>query len=476
MAGLENIIGTGSAQILPRPASMMPLVEQLNQQKQQKFQREKYEQAKKEQDQKELYGLVGDALNLKDFNPVMQEEVNKAQKELTQKFLVEKPSLGKGYLDAQNAAGTLMRKSQAYNHADQVITANKKEFEGDKDLNLANVEAITRKYVKDAVDKDQYDPNKNYFVEAMRDNPSLALVGGGGTPKFNFQTEELLPDVRLHGVFKEIRPRGGYDQKNWQVAGKVAPAFYDFKNNGEELPPTITTRSEPSKIFNGVPMLSEDAWKRYKAVTSNEIKLDAELRDMYGGQLDLRSPEAEELRRIRAYEEVEKMKPPIIKSRIEKADSIKIYNSSGGSGSSAKTEKAQAVADANNWLSNTQSAINNKDINAINSQFQILERGGRFVDINASYDKGGNIVVKYSTPNTDGDFKEISRTFKNDANLQNQLKGLYQSLTGEDKVFEYSNPATNNTGSKYKIKGKPYTEAELLKMGYTVEQIKPYKQ
>lgn len=115
--------------------------------------------------------------------------------------------------------------------------------------------------------------------------------------------------------------------------------------------------------------------------------------------------------------------------------SVHVTNNNTGSGSNVK--------EANNWLTNTQAAIDKKDINAINQQFQILERGGRFVNVSAKEDKDGNVKVEYSSPQADGELKTFERTFKNDSNLQNQLKGIYQAMTGEDKVFEYSKPATN---------------------------------
>jgi len=466
MAGLENIIGTGSAQILPRPASMMPLVDQLQQNRQQKFIRDKYEQSQKEQDEKQLYGLVGDALNLRDFNPVIHDRVRQAQVELAQKLKSEKPSYGDAYIAAQNKAGELGILSQSLNQADQIIAAQKKEWEGDKRINAAALEGLARKDILEDLQKNgKIDINVNYMNRALRRYPKYALTDNGEFAQHKFLPEEMQKG--LFGKYKATNKRGGVDQFDWKV-GDLAPAFYDFKDNGENAAPTITTKSEDSPYIDNatkkaIPMLSEDAWGRYSAVTSNVVDLDRRIDKKYNGTIDLESQEAETLRRIEAYKEVEKMMPKISKSVAPKENPAPRITINTGGGSSAKTEKAQAVADANNWLSNTQSAINNKDINAINSQFQILERGGRFVDINASYDKGGNIVVKYSTPNTDGDFKEISRTFKNDANLQNQLKGLYQSLTGEDKVFEYSNPATNNTGSSYKVGGKTFTKEQLEK-------------
>jgi hypothetical protein len=142
--GIQDLLGYGNATV-DNNDWYTQAINRSNQQKQQDIENKRYEQRKKEQDDKELYDLVGDNLNLKDFNQATHDEVKKAQVELAKKFKAEKPSYGDAYILSQNKAADLTRKSQMYNHADQVIAANKKEFEGDKRLNIANIEAIARK-------------------------------------------------------------------------------------------------------------------------------------------------------------------------------------------------------------------------------------------------------------------------------------------------------------------------------------------
>lgn len=333
MAGLENLIGTGSAQVLPKGPSMMPIADQLNEQRQLRFQREKYNQAQKEQNEKELFGLVGDALNLKDFNPVIHDRVKKAQIELAQKIKNEKPSYADTYLLAQNKASELGQLSQGLNQLDQQIALTKKEYEGDKRINTGNLEMIARKKALDDLNtKGKVDPTKNYFDEALNDYPQFAL-----TDNSDYTVTDFIPEEKqsLSGKFKETNRRGATDQFDWKAENY--PAYYNFKDNGEEKSPEITTRSEPSGLLdankNPVPMLSNDAYGRFKAKPSNVVAINRRLKTMYGDALDLRSAEAETLRKIEAYKEVDKYKPPINKSRIVKeapAPRISVRVSTGG--------------------------------------------------------------------------------------------------------------------------------------------------
>jgi hypothetical protein len=329
MAGVQDQIGIGQAQVLPKPESMMPLADQLNEQKRYKDQQVKYEQARKEQNDKELYGLVGDALNLRDFNPVIHDRVKKAQIELAQKIKSEKPSYADTYLLAQNKAAELGQMSTGLNDLDKQIALTKKEYESDKRINTGAVEMIARKKALDDLNTNgKVDPSKNYFDEALNEYPQFALADDGGYTVYNFLPEEKQ---QIGGKYKAVNRRGGYDQFDWKA--ETYPVFYDVKDNGEDKAPTITTKSQPSGLLDAnkkpIPMLSDDAYGRFKSVPSNVIDINRRLQKQYGSNLDLKSQEAETLRKIEAYKDVEAKKPRINPSRIEKADPIKIYNNNG---------------------------------------------------------------------------------------------------------------------------------------------------
>ena len=346
-SGVQNQIGIGQAQVLPNSPAVLPFVQQLQEQKQLQFQRDRFEQAKKEQDDKELYGIVGDALNLKDFNPVIQDKVRKAQIDLTQwiKTNRDKPNMrGETYLMAQNKAAELGLTSQALNQADQVIAAQKKEWDGDKRINSANLELLARKDILDELNKTgKIDPNVNYLNRTLRKYPKFALTDNGEFSQMKFLPEELQNN--LTGKYKKQNSRGGVEQFDWKIVGNFAPGMYDFKDNGENAEPTITVKSELSGWLDGnkkeLPMLSEEAWGRYGAVTSNIVDLDRRIDKKYNGQIDLESPEAEILRRVEAYKDVEKMKPKVTTAVSQKdnpAPNVSIRNYSGGSSGTSQID------------------------------------------------------------------------------------------------------------------------------------------
>jgi len=333
--GINNLIGYGSAQVLPEGPSTNVLAQQFARQKENREQNERYNQQVKQRDERELYGLVGDALNLKDFNPVIHDKVKKAQIELAQKIKAENPSYADAYLAAQNAAATLGQLSQGLNQLDQQIALTKKEYEGDKRINSGNIEMIARKKILDQLNATgKVDPSINYFDEALNEYPQFAL-----TDKSDYTLTDFLPEEGedLSGKYKETNKAGRTDQFDWKT--KNYPVYYDFKDNGEAKEPTISTRSQPSgfKDESGmdIPMLDDMAYGRFKAMPSNVVAINKRLQDRYGKDIDLKSEEAEKLRKIEAYKDVERMKPKVNKSVVEKAAPIRYTTNinMGGAGS-----------------------------------------------------------------------------------------------------------------------------------------------
>ena len=348
MAGIQNLINHGSAQVLPEGPSYQPLVNQLARQKQYKDEQKRYDQQLKERNEKELYDLIGDNLNLKDFNPVIHDKVKKAQIELANKIKAENPSYADTYIAAQNAAGQLGQLSMGLNKLDQQIALTKKEYEGDKRINSGALELIARKKILDQVnEKGAVDPNVNYFDEALNEYPEFAL-----TDKADFTITDFIPEEKqqLSGKFTDVTRQGATDKFDWKV--DTYPVYYDFKDNGEAKEPTITTRAQPSglKDQNGadVPMLDDAAYGRFAAKPSNVAALNLRLKKQYGNDLNLRSSEAETLRKIEAYKDVERQKPNVNKTRVEKAAperSHSFYFGSGFGGSGEGQTQGNAFDD-----------------------------------------------------------------------------------------------------------------------------------
>jgi hypothetical protein len=333
MAGVQNQIGIGSAQVLDSGPSYMPLVQQLYRNKQYKEEKERYDQETKKRDEKDLYDLIGSNLNLKDFNPVIHERVKQAQVDLAQKIKAGNQSYADAYILAQNKAGELTQLSQGLNKLDQQIALTKKEYEGDKRINAGNIELIARKKILDQLNSNgTVDPNINYFDEALNEYPEFAL-----TDKSDYTVTDFIPEEQqnLSGKYKDINSAGRTDQYDWKV-DKLSPAYYDFKDNGEAKEPTIKTRTQPSGLKDesglDIPMLSDEAYGRFRAKPSNLVALNLRLRNKYGKDLDLKSSEAETLRKIEAFKDVDRQKPRVNKTIVEKEAPQRSHSFYFGSG------------------------------------------------------------------------------------------------------------------------------------------------
>jgi len=315
--GVEQQIGIGQAQVLPQGANPMALVQQLNRQKAYKDETDRYNQQVAKQEEKDLYGIVGDALNLRDFNPVIHEQVRKGKTDLAKKLMTEKPSLAEAHMMAQNYAQELGIVSDQFNQVDKYIADSKKEYDGDKAINLGNIEALTRKKVIDQYKATgKVDTSINPFDEVMMENSELSLTGKGNHLDIDFKN--VLKQTPKGG-YKRVNKNRGYDEMDWDV--ETYPDYYDFKPGDEGNAPTISTKSEASGLKddagNDIPMLSESAMDLVTAKTSNKLKLFNRVKEKYP-DIDLKSGEAEKLMRIEAYKDVNE-KIPLISSKPKTA-------------------------------------------------------------------------------------------------------------------------------------------------------------
>jgi len=489
MAGVQNQIGIGSAQVLPEGPSHMPLAQQLFRQKAYQDEQDRYNQRLKEQNNKDLYGLIGDALNLKDFNPVIHDRVKQAQIKLAEKIKLENPSYADTYLAAQNEAATLGQVSQGLNQADQIIAATKKEYEPDKRINAANVEGIARKMILDDLKANgKIDPSRNYFDEALNKHPEFAL-----TDKSDYTVTKFIPEEKqsLSGKYSETNRQGAMDKFDWKA--ETYPVYYDFKDNGEQAAPTITTRSEGSglkdKDGKEVPMLSEDAYGRFKATASNVAALNLRLKKQYGDTLDLQSEQADKLRRIEAYKDVERQKPRVNTSRVEREAPQRSHSFYFGSGY-GQTPQGQTQGNAFDDIPDgdygttvvKDGAIYDKEGNPKNGV--VFIKGDRVpASVKAALKAGGiNPDMLIGGVNAEvKDGKIVAMSNKNIGTVSRQsMEGVFQPKADTEPLkgqkLQFAEGSTPKGGSAtYNIKGKKYSEQDLLDMGYTVDQIKKYK-
>lgn len=141
------------------------------------------------------------------------------------------------------------------------------------------------------------------------------------------------------------------------------------------------------------------------------------------------------------------------------------------------------------WVKRATAASLSKDPERIKDTFSQLFQGDKNFYESVSLD-GDKLKVVFKTPPKTSLIGSIipeqPQTVELDVNdpyISSKLGRVYQQIMGGDVKVERTQyqtgtkaPTQRGTSSKYSIKGKDYTEAELLKMGYTLDQIKPYKQ
>lgn len=446
MPGQDNLIDIGSAQVLPKATNILPYIDQINEQKQRQLQNKRYDQNKKEQDEKDTYGLIGDKLNPRNFNTVIHSKVMEAQKNLAAKIKAGGLTYADTYMEAQNAAGQLGLLSDQLNQVDQQLALTKKEYEYDKRINAGAIEVAARRKILGQINRGEpIDMNVNYFDEALNENPNIGLVDNSDYTFTDFRPEEKQP-LKLN--IKKRNAVGKTMQYTWEMDNY--PAYYDVKQKGEFEPPEITVRSQPSGIKdasgNSVPMLSEEAYRRFSLTPSNVIALNRRIKSYYGN-IDLKSREAEMLRRVEAYKDVEKYKPVPKENRIEQERLINIHVGTGG-----KEASPIDLRDKNEYP-DAESGYQN-----ITRLFQGVKVTGLpdGKTLNAEYvkfnPKTGKIRYKEYTDAKDAKEKETDLTtfFQNLKTNNPQtdmrfLEGLRNPIVGGDKEAKFNiiDPKTN---------------------------------
>lgn len=475
-SGIENLQGYGEAQIFPRGKGYGEFLNNLNEQRQFQFQRERQTKLDQEKKDNELYSLIGNELNPRDFNAVIHYKVKKAQEDLASQIIANKNlDYGQMYLMAHNKAAELGQVSDVLNRVDQQLALTKKEYEGDKRINSGAVEIAARKNILDQIKNGQIpDESINYFDKILNENPNIGLVDQSDATFTDFLPEEKQP---LKFNVRKRNPVGktmqySYDFENY-------PAYYDVQQKGDFESPAITVRSQPSGIKdasgNEQPMLSDDAYKRFSIKPSNVVALNRRIVRNNPG-IDLSSQEAEKLRKVEAYKDVAKFTPVPRESRTEQQPVIHINTGSGS------TKNAGA-----DWVDRATKAIQGGDQTKIEDEFSQLFQGDKNKYVSSEikdgklkviispaqrYDLQGKAVQGATDPTL---FEEASGGIDiNDKFLPQKLARLWQTVMGSDVQTERKKYEPQKAGT-YSIRGKDYSEEELLKMGYTIDDIKPYK-
>lgn len=287
---------------------------------------------------------------------------------------------------------------------------------------VSEVIKISPEKVTTDVGIDEFVKNSPKFVNT-KDVTTYTPRGGMERKKVKITSPNwLVPDNDEKGAMTGLVPRY---QTAMDGGSPVMHEFTDDQGNKKTAPVRILDEGDFKSILSSNPGIAD--WVRGQVRLANP-------------DIDLNSPQATIAARAILYNELKRRKPGGIEDvEVTKPNPIKVY-----APSSASSDKAAAKAAANDWLKNTITAVKEKDNTKITDQFNILERGGRFVDFNIEQE-GDEVVVSYKTPLTtdavtgeERGNKIITRRFKDDHTLGDKLKGVYQTATGEDKVFEYS--------------------------------------
>jgi hypothetical protein len=478
-SGLENRIGYGQAQILSQEGFQpMQFAEMYRQTKDRDEQKRLYEEQKKEQDEYKKIQIIGDALDPRNFNVHVHTRVKDAIGELAKRNRDEGMSLADTFLAAQQYAGKLGYMSDQFNQLQQQLAATRESYKPYKEINTNEISKLALSKALVEFDKNGgIDLTKNYFDEALNENPDAALIGGNGYVP-DVVKDELVP-YESEGQERDARGGGSIFKYKFDNV----PAFYDVKTRGRFDAPEVTTRGQKINIGGqDVMMLDDIAWARYQVSPVNTLRLRKRLKEKYGSAL---TPQNEEtLARIEAYNDVDRFKPqPRITDRQfePRATNINITNNTGTT--------PRSVTDMGNEFDLIDLGVVKKSFwsgketipsNAItaNAKAALKAYGLDLKDINEfRIDRNTDGTIKNLIPiftdkdgKVTGEGSPISRTAMRNAQLK------FNSERAKDEQLSFGVDKNNNAAKQtYEIKGRVYSEKELLDMGYTLDQIKSYK-
>jgi hypothetical protein len=301
--GVDNQIGIGKAQVLPKGASLNAFVNQLNERKQYNDRQKRYDQDKKDSDELNKLKIIGDVLDPRNFNQLVHGELRTATSDLAKQL--KGKTVTDTYQLAQQYAGQIGYMSDQFTQLQDKLSKEREQYKSNKRINTnAAAEDALQEGITQFRKNGKVDLNSISLTNTFNKNPSRALVGGAGY-SHDVNPDELT-DYNSKYQYKDSKLGGktfGYSFKNF-------PIYYQVDENGKTETPTVTTRSEGSVKIGDVekPKLEKNAYERYKLDEANIIGLNKRIQDRYPN-IDLEGEQAEEYRMALAFEDVDKMKP-----------------------------------------------------------------------------------------------------------------------------------------------------------------------
>lgn len=335
------------------------------------------------------------------------------------------------------------------------------------------------------------DPDIDWIGEAVKRYPKDVTNNTG----LNEFIQKVPKGTQLIDA-KTYNSRGGFTRKKLKV---TAPEFMQLDidergNETRELVPKFELamddenpiihpfEGKDGKIVNAqVRLVDENVFKQILAsnpsyadnLRGQVMEVLGQYKNKDGSEIDINSPQATNVARALLYDDLKNLRPGTVEDVVEtKPTQIKVYNTSGGSKKEVEkidlTEYRDVPGEGKDITDlmggvKISSLPDGKSFLAEKVHYNPATQKVRFIEYVSKDEQG-----KYGTPK----WKESSLTkFIQDVKTMNPgtdmkfLEGLRNPITG----------AKAETSSEYEIKGKKYTEAELLKMGYNKEQIAPYK-
>lgn len=357
-----------------------------------------------------------------------------------------------------------------------------------KDINAVdtNMDYVTE-VVKNAPEKVTTDAGIDEFVKNSpkfsntNDITAYTPTGGMSRKKVKITAPNwLTPDIDQKGATTGLVPK-------YQIALEDGqPQLHEFtdeKGKKVSAPVRLLDEQEFKSVMSSNPGIAD--WVRGQVRSANP-------------KIDLNSPQAINAARAIMYDELKRRMPGSMEDveiqnkpssyEIKMNLGIPLTKSGSGSGGGSGQTLGNALDDMGDGEFKNfrikDGAFYNADGSPKTGDVFIA---GEFVpsSVKSALNAGGIdpkfLIQGVNAKVKDGQIVSISNKLIGTVTRQ-AMEGVYQPKTDTEplkgnrlRFADKDAPKQQSGGVKYNIKGKDYSEAELLKMGYTLDQIKKYK-
>lgn len=292
---------------------------------------------------------------------------------------------------------------------------------------------------------DELDPNADYTGQSLLNTPENYLDGNAGFLKY---LKSLPKQETKFGQDVYVRP-GAKVKGEWEAS--ISP-FQEIDYEKDGIAKGTRMRGEPIKISNGQQTteymgVPKDLYDQFIGTTQGKFYIDA-MFNRYnkenGSKINPYSPEADDLKRIMAYNFIKSMNQNDDGFKFKRSENVspiitKNYygNNSGGGG---KGGSGGGKNPTTNFVLRVKNAMDSKNDAEVNSVIRELFAGNgnnQFVS-GGLYDDGKiriNYKEKQSKENPEPQVNTIILD-PNDRDMYYKLARVYQDMTGSDAKLE----------------------------------------